>query len=215
MTIIDISWPLVSGMTTYKNREDFTLYPTKVWETHQVRESRIVCSAHAGTHVDAPAHFLPEEGYVDSVPLERLCGPCVVLDVSNVTNAISKEHLERCTLWSSRVLLKTRNSLLASVDPFDPHFVYLDKSGASYLRDKGVITVGIDYLGIERDQPDHATHTILLSNGVALIEGLRLANVTEGKYTLMCLPLALIGAEAAPARAVLLQEAEGMRKESF
>lgn len=206
MTIIDISWPLISGMTTYKNREDFTLYPTKVWETHQVRESRIVCSTHAGTHVDAPAHFLPEEGYVDTIPLERLCGPCVVLDMSAVVDAITKEHLEGYTLSAPRVLLKTRNSSLASIDPFDPNFVYLDRSGASYLKDRGVITVGIDYLGIERNQPDHATHTILLSSGVALIEGLRLASVASGNYTLMCLPLALIGAEAAPARAVLVPE---------
>lgn len=205
MTIIDISWPLISGMTTYKNREDFTLYPTKVWEGHGVRESRIVCSAHAGTHVDAPAHFLEKGAFVESVALEHLCGPCTVIDVMQVKDCITREHLEACVLDTQRVLLKTRNSQLASIDPFDAQFVYLDRSGALYLRDQGVITVGIDYLGIERNQPDHATHTILLESGIALIEGLRLAEVKPGTYTLICLPLALVGAEAAPARAVLLE----------
>ncbi len=70
----------------------------------------------------------------------------------------------------------------------------------------GVKAVGTDYLGIERDQPGHETHRALLSHRVAIIEGLRLADVDAGKrYYLLCLPLKIVGFEAAPARAVLLK----------
>ena len=42
--------------------------------------------------------------------------------------------------------------------------------------------MGIDSLGIERDQTDHATHKGLLSNNIIIIEGLRLAAVSPGEY---------------------------------
>ena len=79
-------------------------------------------------------------------------------------------------------------------------------SGAEHLADLGVKAVGIDYLGIERNQPDHATHTTLLENEVAIIEGLRLEHVEPGVYFLCCFPLAVQGLESAPARAVLMQD---------
>jgi arylformamidase len=73
------------------------------------------------------------------------------------------------------------------------------------LAEKKVKAVGIDYLGIERNQPDHATHTILMNNNITIIEGLRLADVMAGDYFFICLPLNVVGLEAAPARALLLQ----------
>jgi arylformamidase len=71
--------------------------------------------------------------------------------------------------------------------------------------EKKVKAIGIDYLGIERNQPDHATHTILMKHNIAIIEGLRLADAVAGDYFFICLPLNVIGLEAAPARAVLLR----------
>ena len=68
---------------------------------------------------------------------------------------------------------------------------------------KKIKTVGVDYLGIERNQPKHETHTLILGNEIAIIEGLRLEEATEGDYILYCLPLAVKGLEAAPVRAVL------------
>jgi arylformamidase len=64
------------------------------------------------------------------------------------------------------------------------------------------MAVGIDYLGIERNQPAHETHITLLKAGVVIIEGLRLANVTPGGFTLHCLPLHIVGSDGAPARAI-------------
>ncbi|MPM69580.1 Kynurenine formamidase [bioreactor metagenome] len=84
-------------------------------------------------------------------------------------------------------------------------FIYLDKSGAEYLREKKVIGVGIDALGIERSQPDHGTHKALLGAGIVILEGLRLRDIEEDKYLLFAAPLRLVGAEAAPARALLIK----------
>ena len=88
-------------------------------------------------------------------------------------------------------------------------FIYLDPSGATYLRDKRVIGVGIDGLGIERVQPGHETHKILMETGSVIMEGLQLQDVPEDEYLLVAVPLKVIGAEAAPVRALLIKE-EGL-----
>ena len=82
--------------------------------------------------------------------------------------------------------------------------MYIENTGAQYLVEKKVKAVGIDYLGIERNQPGHPTHSELMSNGIVVIEGLRLAHVEPGRYMIVCLPLNVIGLDGAPARAVLL-----------
>ena len=66
--------------------------------------------------------------------------------------------------------------------------------------------MGIDYLSIQRydDPPD--VHEILLGAGVLILEGLDLRAVAPGRWTLVCLPLHVSGIEAAPARAVLLED---------
>ncbi len=203
MRYIDISWPLNPGMTTYKNRDDFSVVKTKEWHVHHMRESRMNCGAHVGTHIDAPAHFIESGGFIESVALENLIGPCLVVDLSDVKGSIQQSDLEKITMTASRVLFKTKNSERAFDDPFDPNFIFLSETAARYLVQKGIVCIGIDYLGIERNQPGHPTHKILLGAGIAIIEGLRLGNVLEGEYQLLCLPLALRGLDAAPARAVL------------
>jgi arylformamidase len=106
----------------------------------------------------------------------------------------------------SIILFRTTNSDLSPTDKFSPHFVYLEASGATYLAEKKVKAVGIDYLGIEHSQPGHPTHENLLNADIVVIEGLRLGHVQAGNYFFVCLPLNMIGTEAAPARAVLMEK---------
>ena len=57
--------------------------------------------------------------------------------------------------------------------------------------------MGIDALGVERSQPDHATHQILPWSGIVIIEGLRLNHVPAGEYLMIATPLKVLGVEAA------------------
>lgn len=76
----------------------------------------------------------------------------------------------------------------------------LSGSGASYLVDRGVKLVGIDYLSVG----DAEAHRELLESGVIALEGLDLRAVEPGSYELLCLPLRLEGSDGAPARALLV-----------
>ena len=210
MEIIDISWPVSPEMTVYKDKQEKKPKLTwlRTYDKDNVYESKTEIEAHTGTHVDAPKHFLAEGSSIEAVPLDRLVGNCVVLDLTHVQGKITNEHLQNTQIndTGSIVLLKTSNSSLPETGPFTKEFVYLEKSGAEYLAKKNVKAVGIDYLGIEREQPEHETHKILLGKGILIIEGLRLGHVQPGEYQLVCLPLKVKDAEASPARAILIKK---------
>jgi arylformamidase len=207
MEMIDISWPITPQMTAYKDNKVVRIDQVKNFDEHHVRESVMQLGAHSGTHVDAPAHFIRDGVTIEKMSLIATSGPCRVLDMMHVEQRITEQDLACSSIDAGIIILfKTRNSARDNHAPFDPNFIYLTASGAQYLVDKNVTAVGIDYLGIERNQPLHETHTLLLANGIALIEGLRLAHVQPGDYFLLCMPISLVGTEAAPARAVLIKD---------
>src|ERR1700722_5517697 len=118
MNIIDISWPISSAMTMYKDEKTVAFKPLKTMEVDKVRKTQITLDTHTGTHIDAPAHFVKDGAPVEKEELESLIGPCIVLDLSVVTGAITAEHLEEYDFEECDiVLIKTSNSTLASDAP--------------------------------------------------------------------------------------------------
>ena len=171
---------------------------------------QISLSTHAGTHVDAPEHFISGARAVDQIALERMVGECQVLEVRTEQAAISPEDLQ--SAWPpaagspSRVLLRTLNSRhrLLEDGAFHGDFQALSGAAAAWLADRGVITVGIDYYSIEPFRtPGHPAHMALLSRDILIIEGVNLADIFPGRYRLLCLPLRIAGSDGAPARVLL------------
>jgi arylformamidase len=207
MKVIDISWTISNNMTTYKDNDDVAITPTKIFEKDNVREHKIIMGTHTGTHVDAGTHFLAESFCMNDLLPEHLMGNCLVVDLSQVEDVITQDLLEQYDFAEYDVVVfKTRNSEQKEDTQFDKNFVYLDKSAADYLVEHSQARViGIDYLGIERNQPDHETHKTFFVHEMVVVEGLRLAHVQEGEYFFVCLPLKIKDVESAPARAVLIE----------
>jgi len=209
MKVIDISWPISKATTGYKDRAVVAIDEIKNFNRDGVRETSLHISSHSGTHVDAPSHFLKEGKTIDEISPERTIGDCIVLDMTICAERITRDCLmvhDDKIMQGGIVLLRTANSDLPSTNKFHPHFIYLEVSGALYLIEKKIKAVGIDYLGIEHSQPGHPTHENLMNADITIIEGLRLGHVESGEYFFVCLPLNVIGVEAAPARAVLIQK---------
>lgn len=205
MKIYDISMPITTSMPVYKGlaAKKPILSTDRDFKTGTAYESRLEMNLHTGTHIDRPLHMIPNGETMESLSLSRVVTPCRVVDVSSATDRITKEDLqgkeipEGCFL-----LLKTRNSV---EDLLESAYIYLDRTGAEYLKERKVIGVGIDSLGIERNQPEHETHIHLLGSGAVILEGLRLKEIEEGEYLLSAAPLNIEGAEAAPVRAYLIK----------
>jgi arylformamidase len=205
MTIYDISMNINYDMTVYKNQAERrpVFKVTRDFAIDDVRESNIEMNLHTGTHIDAPLHMLEDGATIETLDLSKVMMKCKVLDLTGVPDRITRAELQvRDIQPGDFILFKTRNS---SVTEFDPAFVFLEKSGAAYLKAKNITGVGIDALGIERNQPDHETHQILLEAGIIILEGLRLDQVPAGEYLLLALPLKIDSGDAAPARAVLIK----------
>ncbi len=169
--------------------------------------SEVTMSCHTGTHVDAPHHFLNNGITVDDLSLDLLVGRAYVLylpDVSMITaSALMQADIPPRT---RRLLFKTRNSQLWADNnrEFQTDYVALSVDAAELLVDRNVKLVGIDYLSIAPYKMSTQVHSILLDAGMVIIEGLDLSRVSQGRYTLHCLPLKLGGADGAPARAILV-----------
>jgi kynurenine formamidase len=48
----------------------------------------VFTAEHGGTHIDAPVHFAAKHSSVDAIPLERLMGPAVVVDVTEASDRV-------------------------------------------------------------------------------------------------------------------------------
>ncbi len=168
--------------------------------------TQLSMSAHTGTHVDAPRHFVAAADGVDKLDLNALLGPVLVVD-TGVANVITSGVLDALSIppATERVLFKTSNSELWAFgeQTFYKSFVAIVQDGARWLVDRGVKLVGIDYLSVAPFGDTRPTHQILLRAGVVIVEGLNLSGVRPGEYQLHCLPLKIKGCDGAPARVVL------------
>ncbi|MGQ9808273.1 MAG: cyclase family protein [Armatimonadota bacterium] len=202
--IIDITMPLKPGMLIYPGNPPFE------WEEYRSVESgdssnnsRFSMGSHVGTHVDAPRHYVRGGAGMESLDPEALLGPCRVFQVDQ--KQLDAELLSRLDLTGvRRVLFGTPSSRDLSNPEFNPDFAHVTGDGADLLVEAGVRLVGVDYLSVDRYKaPGHPAHHRLLGAGVIVVEGLDLSGVEPGDYELICCPLLIAGAEAAPARVFL------------
>jgi arylformamidase len=209
MKIFDITLPISPGMPVWPGDPPVVLEQVSSMDAgaHD-NVSRLGCSVHTGTHVDAPHHFLNDHRTVDALSLDVLTGPAQVIQIPEDVNLITADILEKVAVPSgtSRLLLKTRNSRLweRGEKEFARDFVGVSVDGAGWLVRAGVKLVGIDYLSIAPYKNSILTHQALLKPGIVILEGLDLSAVSPGIYNLYCLPLKLIGSDGAPARAILI-----------
>jgi arylformamidase len=212
--IYDISMTLYNGMLTYP--KDIPYKRTLQRDLAKGDSSNVSMfetTAHVGTHVDAPLHYLTDTYGVDKIPLPQLYGPAFVADCRQVMAVTGDLLSDKVPPGVKRLLLKTDNSRRVYENPdapFNKEFVYLSGSGAQFCVDHGIELVGIDYLSIDKSGlVEKPTHHTLLQNKITILEGIILAQVDEGEYFLACGPLKMADADGAPARAVLIQGING------
>lgn len=208
MAIHDISLAVVEGMPIWPSDPPLRLERfSAIVDGDEANVTRWASCVHIGTHVDAPAHFVNGGAGADQLSLKDLNGRAYVVNLPEV-DVLDRAVLEKAGIpqRTRRLLFKTRNSKLWATGETDfrTDFVAIDASGAEWLVSRGVRLVGVDYLSVAPWGASGPTHRILLEAGVVVVEGLNLSDVTQGRYTLHCLPIKLVGADGAPARAILV-----------
>lgn len=208
--IYDVSIPIRNSMPTWPG--DPVVENRLVSSLDQNGEANVTyiqMSAHTGTHIDSPKHFINDGKSIDRLDLNILLGQVEVIEIENSVTIIDRSFLEKLARknWPSRVFFKTNNSnkRLLENENFDTNFSALSPGAASYLVEHGVRLIGIDYLSIAPFENGTDTHIVLLSNDVIVIEGLDLADIQPGTYEMVALPILLDGADGAPARVLLIE----------
>lgn len=190
---------------------------TKVWpgDTAPTREmllrisegasvdlSTLRASVHLGAHADAPSHYDANGRGIDEQPLELYWGPCEVMRVEGRrAGRISIEDLPR-TPSEPRLLLAT--GTFEGFDVFNEDFAGLEPALVDHLHACGVRLVGVDTPSVDLlDDATITAHGRFLAHDMAIVEGLDLTEVPEGRYEFVGLPLRLAGFDGSPVRAVL------------
>lgn len=148
--------------------------------------------AHNGTHVDAPRHFIRDGKAIDQIPLDVFVGKCwVARQEGLVTEA------DASAIWeAARQRQAERRILIAGS-------ATVTEEAAQFFADKKVWLVGNESQTVGPEDAPARVHQILLGAGCVLLEGVVLANVSEGTYHLHAAPLNLEGCDGAPCRAYL------------
>ena len=210
MKIYDISNAVYSGMVHWPDNPEVCLErESDVNNGDVVTVSRYDAGVHTGTHLDAPVHFVAGGSGTDTLDLNVLVGPALVIhlpdSVDRITAAVLVE--QAIPAGTERILFRTRNSVYwaANDTTFHPDFVAVHADAAQWLVDHHVRLVGVDYLSVAPFDDGVPTHTILLKAGVIPVEGLNLTGIEPGLYDLVCLPVKLRNCDGAPARAILMR----------
>lgn len=170
----------------------------------RLTSSHLSVGCHVGTHVDAPAHFLSEGSTIDKLPLQRFCGPAIVIDLRG--KRLIREHdlRDRCIPGNHHVLLKTDNAALLASPEYVTSYTCLEPAAASYLCGLNPCSVGIDYYSVDPYESEgFPSHTILAEHNVPAFVCLNLGPVPAGTYSFAGLPLLLEHTEASPVRAIV------------
>lgn len=208
MTWIDISVPITHGMVHWPGSPPVLVERVSHLEHgHESNASQIALGVHTGTHVDAPVHFRAGLAGVEGIPIDALVGPARVIAIRDPVH-VTVAELEAANVDAGeRILLKTRNSpgVWQRSPAFVEDAVHLTTEAAAWLAARRVRTVGIDYLSVAGYAAGNAVpvHHTLIDAGVWIIEGLDLTAAPEGACELVCLPIKLVGADGAPARAII------------
>lgn len=205
MQVYDITLPLQSALAGWPGDTPYRF--DLAWQKSEgasVNVGAVALSVHAGTHADAPFHFQDHGATIDTLELYPFFGPAVVIDVVGKAT-ISISDLEGADLSRApRVLFKTN----AWIDHarFPDTIPVLNPEVVLFLQRQRVVLVGVDVPSVDPlDSKALFLHHALASANIQILENLYLALVPAGFYTLVALPLKLVGADAAPVRAILVQ----------
>lgn len=205
MTIIDISRSLEKGMAVWPGDSPYRLETVlDRGQGHSVNLTTLTLSAHTGSHADAPRHFTDDGLTIDMVDLRPYWGPACLVTISKAAGPLLPADFAAYDLrGAERLLVRTPLQGLP-FDQFPDALPYPSPELADFLGGLGILLYGTDTPSMDAiDSRDLPGHNALLRNGIAILEGLDLSGVVDGRYELVALPLKIVGGDGSPVRAVL------------
>ncbi len=212
MKIIDLTHRIDSEMPVFPGTEKPIIQKANTIEKDGFAEVKITMYSHTGTHMDAPAHMIPQGTTLDSFPIEQFIGKCIILDFSNISEKII--NVSTLKVYEEKIkeveflILKTGWSQYWGSEAYYKEFPALSDEAALWLTKFKLKGIGIDAISIDdMDSVTFAVHKKLMEENILVIENLtNLDEVGEEPFTLSVLPLKTGDADGSPVRAVAIKD---------
>jgi kynurenine formamidase len=230
--IVDLTHSFRSDTIVWPTEQDFQLIVQHAEDTaggYYYASNRVEMPEHGGTHIDAPIHFSRGKQTLDQIPIDRMVGAGIRIDV---TEQCARDRDYRVTIsdlerWEAKhgripnqgiVLLNTGyarfwpnrkdylgTDLRGQEGVLALHFPGLHPDAAAWLvRERQVKAVGIDTASIDYGQSaKFDTHVALLSQNVPVFENLaKLPDLPDRGFDVIALPMKIAGGTGGPLRIV-------------
>lgn len=220
MKIIDLSVVLnESNISLVPGHPAFELKEIVSHDKNFASSSVFRISTHTGTHVDAPYHFIPDGITIDSLPLEKIVGKAVLIDLTKVALPRSGISADQIKTSLGKKKIRAKIAILHSgwlKEKWGKNEMYLEnpfllKEAADWLISQDIKSVGLDF---SLDNPDQSAlppekrfpiHRTFLKQGIPHIENLaNLELIPQEEFLFVALPLKLYKCNGAPAGAIAI-----------
>jgi len=234
-TIVDLSHAYSHETIYWVTAKEFqldTVFKGQTDKGFYYSANNFSSAEHGGTHIDAPIHFAENGQSVDEIPLEKLIGPAIKINVSSralsnndylisTDDLIAWETQENTKIpEGSIVLLQTGFSTYypnkvkylgtdergeQAVEKL--HFPGLSGEAAKWLvEQRNINAIGIDTPSIDYGQSEYfESHVILLSEDIPAFENLtNLDKLPSSGFEIIALPMKILGGSGAPLRIVAI-----------
>ena len=205
MKIHDITPPVSVNLAVWPGDVPFSYLATMSQERgDSVNVTEIRGTVHLGAHADAPLHFDSRGFDIARVPLEHYLGPARVIEALGVSE-VGLDALAGVP-WDSTERLLIKTAVRFHSTEFNDQFPALSVEAAARIASRGLRLVGVDVPSVDACHSKTLdNHRAFLKSRTAILENLDLSQVSPGVYELIALPLKLVGADASPVRAVLIE----------
>jgi kynurenine formamidase len=208
--MIDLSLPLFNGM------RGVTLEPNTTMADRGYNTTNAHIYSHAGTHMDAPRHFLEKGGPIDQVPLDKCVGPALVIDLTHKTpnSLITVEDVtphESKMDKRGRLLLRTDWDRRAGQPSYRSDMPRISADLAHWLVDQEIVLLGVQTPAVASVRPENRdelieVHQILLQAEIVIVESLaNLDQIRQETVHFIALPLKIVGCDGSPVRAIAIE----------
>ncbi len=206
MLIVDLSLTYRRGM------RGFDSAPHSYLEVKGYNTTDLSIYSHAGTHMDAPLHFLEGGDTIDKLPPEKCVGEALVIDLSHLPprSLITAADLGPATEKigrGSRVLLRTDWDSHVELEDYRTGFQRISIELAEWFVDQGVWLVGVQSPSVASLQDMEEltqVHCILLENEIVIVESLANLHLLPPEVYFIALPLKIAGCDGSPVRAIAI-----------
>ena len=196
MLLYDISTDLLTAQVYDGDPQPSLEYIKSTENGDDYNLSVLSTCMHTGTHIDAPFHYDSDGSKIEDMKLSVFYGKCTVVTIKGI---LTGEDMERLLPYCKRRLLLHGDGE-----------AFLSYSAAVVIADSNICLIGTDGISVSTEFDEYRTHMEFARSNIAVLEGLNLAGIRDGEYTLCAFPMKVSGAEAAPCRAVLMEQEKGI-----